>query len=64
VIIRGQTIRIRTHNQNMAVAAMQIVERKISPHLSKRVAIRRQSLSQANKRSVPASSYARKLVMG
>jgi len=48
----------------MAVAAMQIVERKISPHLSKRVAIRRQSLSQANKRSVPASSYARKLVMG
>ena len=27
-------IRVRTHNQNMTVAAMQMAERKSSPHLS------------------------------
>jgi len=30
----GNSIRVRTHNQNMTVAAMQMAERNSSPHLS------------------------------
>ena len=31
---RTEEVMVRTHNQNMTVAAMQMAERKSSPHLS------------------------------
>ena len=44
--------RVRTHNQNMTVAARAIAERKTFGHRSYRVETRRQSLSLPNIRSM------------
>jgi hypothetical protein len=43
--------KLRTHSQNMTVAAMQMALMKVWAHRSWRVAMRRQSLSLPNMRS-------------
>ena len=43
--------RLRTHNRNMTVAAMQMALKKVCAQRSYRVAMRRQSLSRPNMRS-------------
>ncbi|MFT4792254.1 MAG: hypothetical protein ACI9ZM_000390 [Paracoccaceae bacterium] len=47
----GTYARLRTHNQNMTVAAMQMALMNVWAHRSYRVAILRQSLSLPNLRS-------------
>ena len=44
--------RLRTHNQKMTVAAMQMALMKVWAQRSYRVAMRRQSLSLPNMRSI------------
>ena len=50
--LAGQFIRLRTYNQKITVAAMQIALMKVWAHRSYRVAMRRQSLSLPNMRSI------------
>ena len=49
---KTRSARLRTHNQKMTVAAMQMALKKVWAHRSYRVAIRRQSLIPPNMRSM------------